>query len=371
MAGQRFLIVSAGMGAGHNQVAAELARRWRDDGDTARVVDLLEVLPPPAGRLLRGGYGSMLRWAPWLYDGVYWIFLAPHRLWQPPITPLSRLIGRTLRPIIDDFRPTAVVSTIHIAGQAVGRLRRQGALACPSVVVITEVVPHALWLAAGTDLFCMMLAELAPAAGRIPEADVITPGPVVPAHGIPPAGPVPLPEPAPTGDALITAGAWGVGAVTAAAAELAALPGIRPVVLCGRNDALRAEAAAMPGVLALGWRDDVPDLLRGAAAVIDNAGGSMCMEAIAAGVPVIEYRPIPGHGRPVARMMERCGLARYARDPAALAAAVRDLAAPGEARLRQTQRSRRIFAADPAVEIGRWLGSPRSTGPGRLRAEQG
>lgn len=371
MAGQRFLIVSAGMGAGHNQVAGELARRWREEGDAALVVDLLEVLPPPAGRLLRGGYGSMLRWAPWLYDDIYWIFLAPHRLWQPPITPLSWLIGRTLRPVIDGFRPTAVISTIHIAGQAVGRLRRQGDLACPSVVVITEVVPHALWLAAGTDLFCMMFAELAPAAGRIPEADVITPGPVASAHGSPPDGPAPFSGPVHIGDALITAGAWGVGAVTATAAELAALPGIRPVVLCGRNDALRALASAIPGVLALGWRDDVPDLLRGASAVIDNAGGSMCMEAIAAGVPVIEYRPIPGHGRPVARMLERCGLARYARDPAELAAAVRELATPGEARVLQTRRSRRIFAADPAVEIRRWLDSPRSTGPGRLRAEQG
>lgn len=364
MAGQRFLIVSAGMGAGHNQVAEELARRWREQGDTALVIDLLESLPWPAGRLLRGGYGSMLRRAPWLYDGVYALFLKPHRWWQPPVTPLSWLIARTLRPIIGVFHPTAVISTIHIAGQGVGRLRDHAALDCPSVVVITEAVPHALWLAAGTDLFCGMFPEVASIAIARTGSDAIAPGPVVSG---PLPQPAPGPRPVPSGDALLVAGAWGVGSIAQAAVEFRAAPGVRPVVLCGRNAALRAELSAIPGVLALGWRNDVPRLLHDAAVVIDNAGGSMCMEAIAAGVPVIEYRPIPGHGGPVAEMLERCGLVRYARDGPDLTAAVRELAVPGVAREAQSLRARRIFAGDPAAQISQWLNGR----PGRSRRPTG
>lgn len=302
MAGQRLLILTAGMGAGHNQVARELARRWQAAGEQTRVVDLLSVLPWRTGRLLRGGYGSMLERAPWLYDGIYRVFLAPHDHWQPGIGPLSWLIGRALGPIVRDFRPSAVVSTIHIAGQAAARLRRSRELRCPAIVVITEAVPHALWLAPGTDLYCGMFPEVARIAGAGTGADAIAPGPVVSSHPLRP----PQPGPGhPGADALLIAGSWGVGSIGGVAAELARLPGIRPVVLCGRNEALREALAARPGVVPLGWREDVPALLRSAAVVIDNAGGSMCMEALAARVPVIEYRPIPGHGGPVVEMLAR------------------------------------------------------------------
>ena len=44
-------------------------------------------------------------------------------------------------------------------------------------------------------------------------------------------------------------------------------------------------------------------------ALVDNAGGLMCWEAQAAGLPVILYRPLPGHGRFNARALESAGRA--------------------------------------------------------------
>src|SRR5699024_10552664 len=112
-----------------------------------------------------------------------------------------------------------------------------------------------------------------------------------------------------SGVVLVSTGSWGVGDILATVRALAAAEGVRPVALCGRNARLRRAVAAVDGATALGWRDDMPDLIAGAAVVVDNAGGSMCMEALAAGVPVVEYRPVPGHGVPVARALEEHGLA--------------------------------------------------------------
>src|SRR5215467_3659055 len=136
----RYLIISASMGAGHDQVAVELAARLQQRGSEARVVDLLEVLPGPVGRGLRSGYAGMLRVAPWLYEGIYRAFFVPRERLQPSTSPMVRLAARRLRPVIADYRPTAVLSTFHLAGQAVGQLRRKGRLAAPGIVVITDAV---------------------------------------------------------------------------------------------------------------------------------------------------------------------------------------------------------------------------------------
>ena len=62
--------------------------------------------------------------------------------------------------------------------------------------------------------------------------------------------------------------------------------------------------------MALGWRDDVPDLMAAADVLVHNAGGLSCTEALVAGLPVVTYRPIPGHGRANAAVLARPGSQR-------------------------------------------------------------
>ncbi len=246
-----------------------------------------------------------------------------------------------------------MVSTFHAAGQAVGELQRRGGLGtAPAVVVITEMVPHALWLSAGAQLYCCISEPIARRVHAATGADVTAPGPVVAEAFL--RAPAPPSDRDPT-TVLVSTGSWGVGDILGTLRTLAALPGVRPVALCGRDERLRARASGIPGAVALGWRDDMPALLDSAAIVVDNAGGSMCMEALAAGVPVVEYRPVPGHGPPVARALEAHGLVTCAADDAALAAAVDALHRPGPARERQVAAGRALFREDPAGAIAGWL----------------
>jgi UDP-N-acetylglucosamine:LPS N-acetylglucosamine transferase len=347
--GKRLLILTAGMGAGHDAVAVELARRMAVQQVETSVLDVLDLVPLKLGRGLRRMYGEMVRSAPWLYEGIYRAFFVSRR--PPPASPLTALIARRLDARIRELPPDAVVSTFHIAAQAAGRLRDSGRLTVPSLVLVTDFAVHRMWLHAGNDRYLcpdrraaetVMERTGRPAGGHAP---VVRPefrrkrsaGETLrEAAGARPDDKI----------VLISAGAWGVGRVVETAQGIAASGRYVPVVLCGRNERLREHVYGP----ALGWRDDMPELMAGAYALIDNAAGLTCREAFACGLPVISYRPIPGHGRDGAAAMARDGLSCYARSPGELVEALDRLKdeAVREARARRVAA---LFDAVPAERV--------------------
>lgn len=78
---RRCLVLSAGMGAGHDAVAAELARRLRARGHPTHVHDVLALLPPAPGPPCAPSTAPPYAASP-LYAAVYRVFLAP-----PPARP--------------------------------------------------------------------------------------------------------------------------------------------------------------------------------------------------------------------------------------------------------------------------------------------
>src|SRR6185437_14977887 len=94
--------------------------------------------------------------------------------------------------------------------------------------------------------------------------------------------------------ALVVAGSWGVGEIEETALDIAATGEATPVVLCGRNDVLRARLLRLGIPYALGWVDDMVSLMHAVDVMVENAGGSMALEGMASGLPVITYRPLPG-----------------------------------------------------------------------------
>ncbi|MDT7634843.1 MAG: hypothetical protein QOI50_6773, partial [Pseudonocardiales bacterium] len=85
--------------------------------------------------------------------------------------------------------------------------------------------------------------------------------------------------------------------------------------------------------------------------VVHNAGGLSCQEALAAGVPVITYRCIPGHGQTNVAALDLSGLVAHARDVGELH---RLLGAALADELTDVQRSAAaslLAAPDPAAVI--------------------
>jgi hypothetical protein len=160
---------------------------------------------------------------------------------------------------------------------------------------------------------------------------------------------------------LLSTGAWGTATGIAKTARLLDNAGYLPVVLCADNQRLRSELSKSPHAVALGWVDDMPGLMAASRVLIDNAAGQTAQEALAAGLPVVGYRPIPGHGTEGVRRMADLGLSDHAGDPRQLLRSLGILSEPGQARERRIARARAIFAADSVTYLEALRRSP---GPG-------
>ncbi|WP_256107525.1 MGDG synthase family glycosyltransferase [Streptomyces sp. ODS05-4] len=353
---RRCLVLTAGMGAGHDAVAGELARRLRAAGCEVLVRDVLTLLPPGAGPALRGFYRFVVRRAPALYGLIHRVFLAPApgARRRPDVSPLARLAERPLTALVARARPDVVVSTFHLAGQVTGRLRTRGALDVPCAVCVTDFAVHRAWLEPGNDLYLCVTEAAARATRAGTGRPAVAAGPVVPpdfrrADTPGPAARLAAARAAGRPVVLLSAGAWGVGPGLLPAARTLLAAGCLPVLLCGRDEKLRVRANRVPGVLALGWVRDLPGLMAAARVLVDNAAGQTAAQALAAGLPVVGFRPIAGHGAAGVREMAAGGVSVYADGLGELVAAVTALSADGPARDTLVRAGAALFREDAAA----------------------
>jgi hypothetical protein len=75
------------------------------------------------------------------------------------------------------------------------------------------------------------------------------------------------------------------------------------------------------------------------------------MEAFAAGVPVVTFHPIAGHGKENAKTMATSGVSRYAHNNAELADALEEATTPGPARDALIKAGHGLFAEDPTDHV--------------------
>ena len=314
-------VVSGSFGAGHDAAAREITIRLTRAGPPgAAVWDVVDLFPARVGRMLRSAYLKQLDVSP-----ASWGLLLRH---LEPGGRLHRAVTRALgvtsrRMLAATAGADLVVSTHPFASQALGRLRSSGRLATPVVTYLTDLSVHSLWVHRGVDLH-LALHEVAarPGPGWGGRATVIEPL-------------VPYAVPAGVADRTDYRVAWGLAPDARDRAGRRWLPGHRrpggrrpptwrpPAWPC-RSSCAAATRPCGPGSRAStawwrsGWRSDLPGLIRAADCVIQNAGGFTSLEALAAGVPVITYRCIPGHGLTNAAALEEAGLVPWARTVPAL-----------------------------------------------------
>ncbi len=347
------LIISASMGAGHDGVAYELERRLQAAGARTEVVDYLQAMPAGTGWIIKAVYAGQLRYAPATYE---WLYAKLDTVrWMEVVASFIAGWGRhSIRRTIRRNRHTLAVSTYPLGGQALGQLRHKRRIGVPAVTFLTDLDVHRTWLDDDTDLYLAVYEGSAREATRRTGCPAMGVGPVLPAAfrseispqerlaaraglGMDPAGPPVV---------LVVTGSWGVGDVASTVAAIADSGVGSPVVLCGRNEALREELAAGGRCTALGWTSDVRSVLAAADVVVHNAGGLSSLEAFAIGVPVIGHACLPGHGQRNAQAMADAGVAGLARDNEELVGLLRRYAGTDEGRA-MAARARELFHSDP------------------------
>jgi processive 1,2-diacylglycerol beta-glucosyltransferase len=335
MTPRRVLILSADVGEGHAAAARALAEQLEGSpGETEVVVtDGLAAMGRVLRQVVQDGYRVQLRFLPWSYDVVYW--LLEH---VPPVRWLTRwqlrLFGaRPLARHIAEHAPDVVVSTYPAVTVVLARLRRTGAVRCPTVATITDLTGLFFWAQPGIDLHLVMYGESLASVERIAgEGSARQVSPLISAEFLQPRCPLQarralgLPEEGRM--VVVSGGGWGVGDVRGAVRELCRVGEVSSIVcLAGRNDALRERLAAAfagePRVHVLGFTDEMPELLAAADVLVHSTGGVTCLEAKATGTPVVSYGLPVGHARLNTRAMAALQLLRLANDTGELREHVR------------------------------------------------
>jgi UDP-N-acetylglucosamine:LPS N-acetylglucosamine transferase len=321
----RVHIVTGSFGAGHDAAAREIAARFQARGYDTRSWDIVDLFPAGLGRVVRAGYLRQLEVAPSSW-GLLLSRLRPGSPGHRWACRGLRLTHRRLRAVAEG-RPDVIISTHPFASQALGSLRAAGELSTPVVTYLTDMSVHPLWVHPAVDLH-LAVHDVPASQARHWGGLTRTIRPVVP-H---PDGAGPARAPAPSRVAsrralglpalgplvLVTGGSLGIGELEQTARDVLATGLAQPVVLCGHNDRLCARMKGKQSVHVLGWRDDIPAVLAAVDCVVQNSGGFLSLEALAAPVPAVSYRCIPGHGETNAAALEEAGLIPWARDTAAL-----------------------------------------------------
>lgn len=348
------MVVTARMGAGHDGAAAELRKRLEAMGVPTQSVDFLDA-SPLAGRLLKVVYEAWLRWAPWAYEATYRVWFIAPLLCSPLVWVLSMIFGRRLQRWAARYGATVVVSTYPLASVALGHMRRRRLrrFGIPVITFVTDFASHPLWVHKGVDLHLCVHPVTAAAVEKATGSKAVATGPMVAQafrEGLADKAEArsQLGIPADAEVVLVVAGSWGVGKLESTFDTLAATGRFFPVAACGKNERLRRRLSQRPGGMAIGWTDQMPLLMAAADVVVQNAGGLTSMEAFAAGLPVVTYLPIPGHGRENAVQMEAAGVASFAHSPKHLMETISEAIATRELR---AARGRSIFLSDPAISV--------------------
>src|SRR5882724_5482522 len=238
------IIISASIGAGHDGAAAEIGRRLLARGVQVEHHDFLDLVPIGWGTTLKHTYARQITAAPASWGRLLEAAARPRA--TSAAASLSTFAGRRRMLAAIGPHAAAVVSTYPLASQALGRLRLAGLLTTPVVAVMTDPSVHPLCVSSGIDLH---LAPNDDATGRIRDdfgLVAATNSPIVGPGFRPCEGPHDMLDgrrrhglPVTDRLALVVAGSWGVGDIEATARDIGHATDAVPVVVCGRNTALR------------------------------------------------------------------------------------------------------------------------------------
>jgi processive 1,2-diacylglycerol beta-glucosyltransferase len=323
---RRVLVLSADVGEGHAAAARALAEQIEVSPERAEVtvIDGLSAMGRVLRPIVEDGYRVQLRVMPWSYTIVYW--LLEHVL---PVRWVARRLlclfgSRSLARTIAEHEPDVVVSTYPAVTVVLARLRRRGEITCTTVATITDLTGLFFWAQPGIDLHLVMYGESMPSVERIAgEGSVQLVSPLISAEFLEPRSPTDtrrelgLPEEGRM--VLVSGGGWGVGDIAGAVREFVRTPEVTSIVcLAGRNDQaeqnLREMFACEPRVHVYGFTDKMPELLAAADVLVHSTGGVTCLEARAAGTPVVSYGLPVGHARLNTREMAALDLLLLAKD---------------------------------------------------------
>lgn len=298
--------VSAGMG--HIKAAAALEKTFAADESVGEVInnDALQYTNKLFRDFYSTFYASLVKSAP---NFLGWWYKASDEPWRTDAMRhmIDRLNTKPLVRFILDFDPHIIVCTHFMPAGIISHLIATEQLQTQLSIVVTDFDFHAMWLSRAFHRYFVALDETKAYLQMlgIPTDRITVSGiPIDPAFGEPidrtqecaqlgldPAKPI----------LLLSAGALGFSPTDFIMEQILPLSHRAQIlVVCGRNEELRRRVEQRvrdqqnTSVRVLGYTDEMHRWMKTADLFIGKPGGLTTAEAVASGLPMCVFNPIPG-----------------------------------------------------------------------------
>ncbi len=371
---KRVLILAVRFGSGHWQAALALKKALIEAHPAIKVdvVNYLKFAGFWFDFILRLVYHDLMIRVPPLYRRFfsYTDHMTQESLFQKFIktcgAPAFLLYFRRKRPDL-------IISTYPVPAAVVSWLKQRGLVKCPLVTVITDYILHRMWIQPGTDLYIAPSRVVAEELVRrgVPPEQVAETGIPIDLRFVKRATRT-LPELLPDLPeemrslplVLVISGATSFGGELGRICRLLAeLPVPHVTAVLGvrfprlRLNLRRAVRKGPNRVFIIGYSREVPMFMAAASCLISKAGGITVSEALAAEVPMLIYKALPGQEEMNRDFLAREGAALSAKNLDGLRQALCDLLQNDDLRLRMRDAAARLKHPDSASAAVRLISS--------------
>ncbi len=303
------LILSADFGTGHHQVsvALEKALNQRRPNWKVEIYNFFECIYPLFNKAIKFGYAQMIKRFSCCYD---WYYRAtkevdPCSRWQQILNNMGR---NKLLKLIVDCSPKIIICTFPTPAGVVSKLKLEGTIDIPLAVVITDVAVHSQWIHPGVDTY-IVPADIV--SSRLVERGI--PKDKIHVTGIPIRSQFE--------SCRLDPGIWikynldpSLFTLLIMGGGKGLMPGIEEicgrlgdlglpmqiVVLTGSNETLANNLKEMAltspiPIRVLGYIENIAPIMKGSNLLLSKAGGITVFEALALKLPILIYKPLPGH----------------------------------------------------------------------------
>jgi processive 1,2-diacylglycerol beta-glucosyltransferase len=359
------LFLSAAVGVGHTAAAQAVraALEARDPGIETQTVDSYRYAASIFSKVVADGYIGMVKTVPQVYSYIY--DRAERATHVPAFRRyVSRYTAANLRKLVDERKPDLVVCTHAFPCGVMSEYKRQFDPDLPVVGIVTDFVVHPFWIYTNIDAYSVATPEMRTALttrGVLSER-VLLSGIPVDTRFATPRLPVDalraeLDLPRDKKLVLIMGGGVGIGPLDKMMRALDSVDvPLAAAVIVGRNKALErrvtavAERTAYP-LRVFGFVNNVFDYMHASDVLLTKPGGLTSSEALAAEVPMIFVKPLPGQEERNTRYLVTRHAAIRARGERQLADAVSDVLTSDERREKLLENAATIRHPDASKRV--------------------